>query len=45
MEIITTDEEKKISDERTWKNRAIIPRYVIEPLEYLSIENLYKIAF
>lgn len=27
------------------KNRAIIPRYVIEPLEYLSIENLYKIAF
>lgn len=27
------------------KNQAIIPRYVIEPLEYWSIEGLYRIAF
>lgn len=27
------------------KNQAIIPRYVIEPLEYLMIPNLEKIAF
>ncbi len=27
------------------ENQAIIPRYVIEPLGYLSIEGLYQIAF
>lgn len=27
------------------KNKAIIPRYVIEPLEYLGIQGLNKIAF
>lgn len=27
------------------KNQAIIPRYVIEPLDYLRIEGLHKIAF
>ncbi|MDE6972057.1 MAG: hypothetical protein K2P38_02975, partial [Lachnospiraceae bacterium] len=27
------------------KNKAIIPRYVIEPLDYLKIEGLHKIAF
>ena len=27
------------------KNKAIIPRYVIEPLGYLKIEGLHKIAF
>lgn len=27
------------------KNQAIIPRYVIEPLDYLNIQNLQKIAF
>lgn len=26
------------------KNKAIIPRYVIEPLLYLKIEGLHKIA-
>lgn len=27
------------------ENQAIIPRYVIEPLDYLSIDGLFKIAF
>ena len=27
------------------RNQAIIPRYVIEPLEYLNIEGLHRIAF
>lgn len=27
------------------EKQAIIPRYVIEPLEYLSIDGLYRIAF
>lgn len=27
------------------KNQAIIPRYVVEPLDYLEIEGLYQIVF
>ncbi len=31
--------------EKILKNKAIIPRYVIEPLDYLKIEELHRIAF
>ncbi len=31
--------------EKILRNQAIIPRYVIEPLEYLGVEGLQQIAF